>query len=313
MSDRSNNPIWENGATKNDDVRRVWAVTGSNGYVGSKIVGYLRRRNQVIYELARKAPEGSGSRNFINFSLDAGVDPDALKGVDVLVHCAYDFKQKKWPDIHRVNVVGTLRLFDIAKSAGVKRILFMSTISAYEGASSLYGKAKLEIERTVLDGGGFVIRPGLVYGKRPGGMMGALNSLVTKSPILPVLGGGKQLLYLVHEDDLADLVLRCGCSREPWARPISAAYSEPMTFSDILRVIARSRGRVIRLVPIPWIFPYMALKSAEGIGLDVGFRSDSLISLLNQNPVPDFTLPQELKVSFRKFDDSSTNHPGGLA
>jgi len=296
-----------------DDVHLVWAVTGANGYVGSKIVDYLRSRNQVVYEMARKASGGSDSRYFINYSLDAGFEQDSLKGVEVLVHCAYDFKQKKWPDILRVNVMGTIRLFEKAKSAGVKRIIFISTMSSFEGASSLYGKAKLEIERTVLVEGGFVIRPGLVYGKHPGGMMGALNSLVTKSPILPVLGGGKQLLFLVHEDDLANLVRRCGCSREPWARPISAAYNEPMTFGDILRVMARSRGRVIRLVPIPWILPYMALKSAEAIGLDVGFRSDSLISLLNQNPVPDFTLPQWLEVSFRKFDDCSTNHPGGLA
>jgi NADH dehydrogenase len=182
-------------------------------------------------------------------------------------------------------------------------------MSSFEGALSLYGKAKLEIERTVLDKGGFVIRPGLVYGKNPGGMMGALNRLVTKSPILPVLGRGKQLLYLVHEDDLANLVLRCGFSLEPLGRPISAAYSEPLTFRDILRIMARSRGRAILIIPIPWILPYATLKSAEAIGLDVGFRSDSLISVLNQNPVPDFTLPQELKVSFRKFDVNSINHP----
>jgi hypothetical protein len=57
----------------------------------------------------------------------------------------------------------------------------------------------------------------------------------------------------------------------------------------------------------------MALKSLEAIGLVIGFRSDSLKSLLNQNPVPDFTLPHGLEVSFRKFDDSFANHPGGVA
>jgi hypothetical protein len=58
--------------------------------------------------------------------------------------------------------------------AGVRRLVFISTISAFDGCRSFYGKGKLEVERITHSLGGWVIRPGLLYGEKPGGMLGRL-------------------------------------------------------------------------------------------------------------------------------------------
>ena len=79
--------------------------------------------------------------------------------MSALVHCAYDFKPLRWDEIRAVNVEGARKLFPAARAAGVEKIICISSISAYDGCRSLYGKAKLEIEKIALDNGALVIRP----------------------------------------------------------------------------------------------------------------------------------------------------------
>ena len=78
-----------------------------------------------------------------------------------------------------------------------------------------------------------MIRPGLVYGQNPGGMIGSLNKLVSRSQILPIIKGGDQILYLVHEEDLCFLIynLYKECKIKLSA-PIIAASEKSLTFKN---------------------------------------------------------------------------------
>ena len=64
----------------------------------------------------------------------------------------------------------------------MRRILVLSSMSAFEGTRQLYGRAKLAIETMTVASGGCALSPGLVYGERPGGMAGALREL-TRLPV----------------------------------------------------------------------------------------------------------------------------------
>ena len=119
---------------------------------------------------------------------------EVLHWADVLVHAAYDLSLTSPVDIWRVNVEGTRRLLEVAADARVRRILVLSSMSAFEGTTQLYGRAKLDIEAMTAASGGCAVRPGLVYGERPGGMAGALRKL-TRLPIVPVIAGGAAPVY----------------------------------------------------------------------------------------------------------------------
>src|SRR5205823_7054286 len=121
------------------------------------------------------------------YDMTAPPASDVLSSVDVLVHAAYDLSLTRRVDVWRVNVEGTRRLLDAAVGAGVTRIIVVSTMSAYDGTSQIYGQAKLAIEAATLAAGGAVLRPGLVYGDRPGGMVGALRRLA-RLPVVPLIG-----------------------------------------------------------------------------------------------------------------------------
>lgn len=275
------------------------AITGANGYVGSRVVRYFERRGWEILELGRR-PSSANAR-FVPYTLAAELGPDILRGVDALVHCAYDFRPARREEIFTVNVDGSRRLFAAAASAGVGRIVLISSLSAYDGCASLYGQAKLAIEAEAFRHGGAAVRPGLVFGDEPGGMVGTLSKLAGLSPILPVIGEN-QRMYACHEDDLAHVAFRAASGMlKDISKPLIAASPEPLTFGEILRELGRRRGREPVLISLSWRAAWAALKSAEALGLQIGLRSDSLISLMNPDPAPDFGTQEHLGLRFRGF------------
>ena len=278
-------------------------MTGSNGYVGSCVKKYFVAHGWEVVDLVRR-PAGPLARQF---ELGAEVSGASLVGVDVLVHCAYDFKPLRWQDIRAVNVAGTAKLFETARAADVIRIVCISTISAFRGCRSLYGRAKLEIEQLALQHDGLALRPGLVYGPCPGGMFGKLTDQVRKSKVIPLIGSGAQQQYLVNHEDLCAFILKYAAGQTP-ALPavLTAAHSQPWAFKQLLQTIARGLDRQVKFVPLPWRAVWLGLKSAEWCGMHLNFRSDSLVSLMYQNPAPDFSPNAAAGLVCRPFQADGT-------
>jgi len=278
----------------------ICAITGSNGYVGGCLRAYLAKHGWDILEVTRQPRPGTRG---VAFQLGADVAPDSLTGVSALVHCAYDFKPLRWAEIKAVNVAGSQKLMHAARAAGVEQIICISSISAYDGCRALYGRAKLDIEHAALDQGALVLRPGLVYGPGPGGMFGKLTDQVRKSSVIPLIGDGSQIQYLVHHEDLSAFVAQALATGMPGApRLLTAANPQPWPFKQLLQEIARALNKKVRFIPLPWRLVWAGLKSAETLGLRLNFRSDSLVSLMYQNPRPDFAPNAAAGLHCRAFE-----------
>ncbi len=281
-------------------MKPVCAITGSNGYVGGCVKSHLAAHGWEILELTRRPKPGTRA---ISFQLGAEIPPASLAGVRVLVHCAYDFKPLRRDEIRAVNVEGSQKLFQAARAAGVEKIVYISSISAYDGCRSLYGQAKLEIEKIALEHGALVIRPGLVYGGGSGGMFGKLAAQVKKSSVIPMIGDGSQIQFLVHEEDLCTFIARyAGGEVEISPQILTAANGQPWPFKLLLLEIARGLGKKPKFIPLPWRLVWAGLKSAELCGLKLNFRSDSLVSLMYQNPQPDFSANAGVGLACRPFE-----------
>ncbi len=269
------------------------AITGANGYVGACIANYLRSQGVDVVELNRR---GTSKTRFV---LGEDLPPGALAGVDVLVHCAYDFAARTWHEIKRVNVDGSLKLF---ASAHVPKIIFISSLAAFDGCKSMYGQAKLAVEKASQPNGVISIRPGLVYDQgEPRGIVGALSKITQFSPIIPLIAGS-QMCYPCHAEDLARMVYQL-CTRDFAAcEPITAASKDGLPFREVLRRMAAKKGRNARFVPVFSSPILWSLKAVESLGLKSRIRSDSLISLLNQNPRVDFAELERMGAAFRPFD-----------
>jgi nucleoside-diphosphate-sugar epimerase len=275
------------------------AVTGANGLVGSYLCRSLEIAGHEVSRFQRNAVSNGGQE----FDLDRIPESASLAGFDALIHCAYDFKALGWDEIRKSNVEGSIGLFNAAKRASVHRIIFISTISAFEGCKSHYGRGKLEVERAVRGHEGIVIRPGLVYGDpQLRGMFGTLQRL-SSSSFLPVFSSGDQLLYPVHIDDLVAFTCRVlELFDEMHGRVFYAASSEPISFKRLLRAIASANGNhKIHFASVPGWVALAGLRMAEWLGLPLGFTSDNLVSLLNSDPAP--RVAQNcLGIEFRRLD-----------
>jgi NADH dehydrogenase len=269
-------------------------VTGAGGYVGSHLVESLTGQGHEVVSLSRP----------LGFRLGEPPRPGDLAGLDAVIHAAYDFSARGWAEIERVNVMGSTLLLDATIAAGVSRFVFLSSLAAYYGCRSMYGRGKVRVELEVLPRGGYVVRPGTIFGGKGGGLFQSLANLVARSSIIPLPDGGSQRLYLVHIDDLVGLLEKLIRLDLPDNRRlVTAACPEGRTLREILGVLAREQGVRRFFLPVPSPLLLWPLRAAEVVlGPRLPVRSDSLISLLYPNPAPDFSLPASLAgTRFRAF------------
>jgi nucleoside-diphosphate-sugar epimerase len=207
-------------------------------------------------------------------------------------------------DVHRINVNGSIGLLAAARTGGVERIVVMSSISAFTGCRSIYGQTKLAIEAAAAAVGALIVRSGLVYGDGPstaGGMFGSLATSVQRG-LVPLIDGGIHPQYLIHEEDLWNLVKRfCDGGLVNPGKPVVAASPQAWPLRDLLAVLANRQGRRPRFVPIPWQPVWASLRLAELAHLPLQYRSDSVISLVHQDRNPDFKSLTEVGITAREF------------
>jgi len=275
----------------------VCAVTGSTGYVGSVIASALSERMKVVSVNRRSAGPG----NILwDFNSARNITQDFReRGVTSLVHAAWDMRGNTLHELRRTAVAGSKRLYEMARAAGVQRIVFISTISAFPGSRSAYGKAKLEVERMTTELGGVILRPGLVFGPGSGGVFGTIRNQIRNGKFIPLIGSGRAPQYLLHEQTLQDVVQRAisGDFDPSKGEPVTLAHPHPWPFRDLVSSIAHAEKRNVTLVPTPWPLLYLGLRTAELAKLKLPVRSDSVISFVHQNSSPDFSKLKEYGIN----------------
>jgi len=274
-----------------------FGVTGTGGYLGSRVLDYLTKLGHTVHSFSRRDDPGDLHHPY---SLEKSISKDILSKLDVLIHCAYDFTLVRWDDIVRVNVEGTKRLFDDAHDSGVQRLVFISTMSSFEGCKSRYGAAKFTVEQYLSRYAPVIIKPGLIHGRNAKGMVGALRNVILSLPIVPVVGGSR-ILYLIHEKDLCELIYRASSMEQNGTVEIVAANQKGKSYREILQLLAHGLNKKRIFIPIPYHFVYGLLAGSEKLGMHLGFRSDSLVSLYNQNERPDFSSLEGMKCSPSEF------------
>jgi UDP-glucose 4-epimerase len=224
--------------------RRI-LVTGGAGFIGSHLVDALLARgaahvtvlDSMKYAHSRERPP-EDRVTLLEFTL--GTDPqarlvEALAGVDLLFHLAAEKHNQSLPDPQHLlaaNIAGTYDLYEAAGRAGVKKLVFTSSLYAYGRVSgppmletevprpwTLYGISKLTGEHLAAharDKHGLpytVLRYFFVYGPRQFPGMGYKSVVVSnferlrrgEAPV--VFGDGLQELDYVYVDDVVDATI----------------------------------------------------------------------------------------------------------
>ncbi|HXN59456.1 MAG TPA: NAD-dependent epimerase/dehydratase family protein [Acidimicrobiales bacterium] len=278
--------------------RPVVAITGASGYLGSALVSAFESAGHRVRRLVRSPAPGTDD---VFFDLASADQTEALKGVDLLVHCAYDLALTKRSDIWRSNVFSTIALFDRALSEGVDRTITLSSMSAYPGTRQHYGRAKLAIEGAARARGMCIVRPGLVYGPAWRGMAGTLRRLAAL-PVLPDFGPEARQFTVAEQDFAAAIVALAGATHVP-SVPVGIAHPDAVPFRRLLTSFAATIGKGRpHFIPTPPRLAYGALRAAEVLPLPLPVRADSLLGLVRPAPnVPHLEVLDQLGVVLQPF------------
>ncbi|WP_086819426.1 NAD-dependent epimerase/dehydratase family protein [Allokutzneria sp. NRRL B-24872] len=248
------------------------AVTGASGNVGTALLRRLPKGWSVA-AIARRRPDQVEPYARADWATcDVGTDEAALReafsGVDAVVHLAWAIHPRTDdPEMRRTNIVGTRNVLAAARHAGVRHLVFGSSVAAYEPADrwavvdedwplggiegSAYSEQKAVAEALVTDSGlrTACVRPASVVQRASGAEMRRwlLSSLFPLSLLkkrwlpLPLWPGFR--LQLVHADDVAAALVQIVDRRATGA--FNLAADPLLTANDIGRVLGGIR------VPVP--------------------------------------------------------------
>ncbi|UFQ16204.1 MULTISPECIES: NAD-dependent epimerase/dehydratase family protein [Streptomyces] len=286
-------------------------ITGPAGLVGRHVLQEATSRGVRLTLMSHRrpvTPPGPGHRT-VTADLAAPASLRGIcEGVDVLLHCASYIG--KDPDANEaVNDRGTRALVDEARRAGVSRIVYVSTASVYgrgtfrdadpgrlvRNPGSPTSRTRAAAEDAVLDAGGIILRPHLVYGPGDTWVVPGLLRLLRALP--GTVEGWSARMSVVSVRDLARLVVGAGLApaADLTAAVYHAAHPTPEPASTLLRTVAACFS-------LPWPEQDMSVaaarahlaadgRSAHGLDMlttDHWFDGAPLWRDLRLTPGPDF-------------------------
>lgn len=254
-------------------------ITGANGFVGKALCAALLRQGQAVRAAMRAEDLSIENLEVVKVgSIDGVTDwTAALRGVEVVIHLAArvhvmrDDADDPLEAFRKVNVAGTENLARCAAVAGVKRLVYVSsigvnglqttigrpfietdkpnphnayTLSKWEAEQALH-RVMLETRLEVV-----IVRPPLVYGSgAPGNFMRMLKVLDRGIP-LP-LAYVRNLRSLVYVGNLVDALILCAMHPAAGGQTYLVSDGEDVATPDLLRWLGEAMGRPARLFPCP--------------------------------------------------------------
>ncbi|WEY39439.1 SDR family oxidoreductase [Paraburkholderia sp. SUR17] len=256
------------------------AITGANGFVGKALSRVLLERGDVVTGIVRHPQSTySGVREWVFGADDFDGIEDAWPSTlhcDVVVHLAARVHVMKeavsepLAAYRATNVTGSLRVARAARRAGVRRLVFVSSIKAVAESSQdhpvtetdrpmptdPYGISKLEAERALLEFGAqsgmeiVIVRPPLVYGPGVRANFLQLMRAIAKGVPLP-LGAVTARRSMVFVDNLADALVHCIVAPDAAGQTFHVTDGQDLTVAELVEALARQLHVPTRLIPVP--------------------------------------------------------------
>ncbi|GAA0642421.1 NAD-dependent epimerase/dehydratase family protein [Streptomyces thermocarboxydovorans] len=246
-------------------------VTGATGFIGSRVAAAAHRRPDVRVSLLTRhaAPVPTTAQTTTTTTTTAMAtatttatpatvpgdlaDPRSLHGsctgVDVLVHCGSLITGT--PEaVAAVNDQGTKALMEEAVRAGVRRVVYVSTAAVHGrgpfrgvrpgeapiAPASATSATRAAAERHVLDAGGLVLRPHLVYGTGDRWVIPGLVGLLRE--LSATLTDCATLHSMIDVDTLGRAVVAAALSSSLAPGSHYVNHPDPVTATDLLAAVA---------------------------------------------------------------------------
>lgn len=211
--------------------QRLFLVTGGSGFLGINLIRYLLKKGEKVVSLDIvdfDYQDVSSKIKSIKGDIRNKKDiQEAMKGVDVVIHCAAALPLYKKEDIYSTDIDGTKNVIKVAYENKIKRFIHISSTAVYgipnhhplyeedplEGVGP-YGIAKVKAEEIVISyrKKGMcvtVIRPKSFVGPERLGVFALLYDWAKDGKNFPMIGSGNNRYQLLDVEDLCEAIYLC--------------------------------------------------------------------------------------------------------
>lgn len=254
-------------------------LTGFSGNLGTAVAHHLLEQGHELRVLLHGAVL---SRSDLHPKLEIlwgslgppSIADQAVRGVDAVVHCAWDGRGAFDGSMERVNLGGTMQLLDAAERHAVATFIHISSVGVYGLDRALWGTVidesqpfvakessmnaypwtkvlienELEKRKAGLKMNLAIVRPGLLFSDKKAPAKKLIAKKGTSYGLL--VGKATNHLPFIHVDDVAEMISLL--LRNP---PKHAVYNAVPTMhlsaSEFLRRWGRQAGRNIAVIRMP--------------------------------------------------------------
>lgn len=259
-------------------------ITGATGFLGGAIARRLLREGERVIALGRDRAKLAALARLgaepCEFDL-ASDDPLPTLAADGLIHCAA--LSSPWgrrAAFERANITGTRRAILLARQAGARRLVHISSPSVYfrfadqESVTedtplpppvNAYAATKAASETLVLavpELSPVILRPRGLYGPGDTALLPRLLRAAASRP-LPLMRGGVAATDLTYIDDVADAAITALRAPSAPSRIYNVSGGEALSIRDVAERAGTMAGISIRWRNIPWPLALAAARTGE--------------------------------------------------
>ncbi|MDO6143436.1 NAD(P)-dependent oxidoreductase [Paenarthrobacter aurescens] len=258
-------------------------VTGASGLLGGEVARQLVLQGHDVSSFQRRSSGVAGVEDFRGSIGDDSALRRALEGAEGVIHLAAKVSiTGRAAEFDAVNVEGTRWLLHLAREAGVRDVVYVSSPSvAHSGAAIMgagadqadprhargdYARTKAEAELLALaaDGAGFrvgAVRPHIVWGPGDTQLVERVMARASRGR-LPLLDSGAALIDTTYVENAASAIVAALHRMEYLhGRAVVVSNGEPRPIGELLAGICAAGG----VAPPSWSVPGGLARAAGAV------------------------------------------------
>jgi NADH dehydrogenase len=264
------------------DSSAIHVVTGAYGFSGKYMTKRLLAAGHKVRTLTnsynRENPFDGRVKAFPYHFDDREKLVESLSGASVLYNNYWvRFNHRNFSYAQAVE--NSLKLFDAAKHAGIKRIVHVSITNPSPDSPLEYFSGKAKLEKAIMASGMSyaILRPAVLFGQEDI-LINNIAWFLRKFPVFGVFGDGKYRLRPIYVGDLADLALEQGTRTENVT--IDAIGPETFTYRELASEIGTAIGKRRPIISVPPMQGYLLGKLVGLFHHDVTITYDEIHGLM---------------------------------
>ena len=243
----------------------IHVVTGALGYSGRWIAKNLINGGANVRTLTnakgRDNPFGNDLQICpLDFDDSEGL-VRSLSNAEVLYNTYWvRYKKRSGGCDHSIATRNSMKLFEAAQKAGVKKVVHFSVSKPHDAPNWPYFIGKADTETCLIQSGlnYTILRPTLFFGGNRNVLVNNIAWLLRSFPIFGIFGDGTYPVQPVHIEDVAKIAIEYG--QEDSNKIVDVAGPEIYTYKEFVLAIKQALGITRMIVQIPPRFGWLVGK-----------------------------------------------------